>query len=367
MKIALLFLLLSICFVSCNADKHKEQRYHALFDIEKSLSVENKLSFTLNDIAKKINLIPVATNDSCLMENLFIAGTTEDHVISYDKQAVYAIDKTDGAVMPIIKRQGLGPGEYKIIMDVALEGDSLINIYDSGKRGFLQYDFRGKYLGFVKNDSIASFRVMSDGNICATTSPFYNNNEFFIELYDRQWNLIRRGIANDRKDVDFDMYYANDIRLYNDKMLFRDYFGDTIYNVSLQQDTPYIVLSQGKYKMPFDIAADNSARNSLGKDYVQGINYVISSKYCFLRYYLREKAYFDIWHIPTSELLYRRIAAEANPFFGIDVEVSGTTIPVWVDFAKNNCIYCVIEQDFALKIMPSLREDSNPILLEIKL
>jgi hypothetical protein len=365
MKRSLWFLLL-IFLTSCNADKRDGQNDYTLFDIGKSLSVENRLSMTLNDIAKEIRLIPVATNDSCLMESLFIAGTTETHVISYDKQALYEIDKTDGSVRPVIKRQGRGPGEYRFLMDLALAGDSLMYIYDTGKREFLKYDFEGSFLGSLANDSISSFIVMPDGDIAATTS-YYHNNDSFIEVYDRDWNFIRSGIPNDRKDVEFDMLYANGFTRYNGKTLFRDYFGDTIYHVTAQRDIPYLVLSQGRRKIPFEIAADMDIRDRQGVDYIQGIGYTISSEYCFLRYYLREKGYFDIWHIPTSKLLYRNIASAANPVWGIDIGVDGTVIPVWPNFAKDNYIYCVIEHDNARKVMPSLPEGTNPILLEIKL
>lgn len=358
-------LLLSILLVACK--NGKQQSDSVVLDIHRQLFVKKSTLSALNEIAEDVKIIPVETNESCLFDFLAIAGTTDDNIISFDKDAVYSIHKSDGEVTPVLKKKGRGPQEYKVIMDVVLEGDSIINIYDNGKRGFLKYDSQGNFLDFLANDSVGTFRRMPDGNLCIITSPFHNN-DFFTAICDGKWDFIREGVPNDRKDVDFDMFFFNDFRFYNEKMLFRDYFGDTIYHITSEKDTPYIVLSQGQYKMPFDIAADNFKRNDEGYKYIDGINYMISSTYCFLNYYFDKKQYFDIWDLSQAKLIYRNTNSFEKPSYGIPVKLhNGLVVSVWANFAKDNYVYCVIEPTDAVKIIPSLPEDTNPIILEIKL
>ena len=359
-----LFILLFIVLSSCSNNTILKD--HFLLEVGNSISINYDNKLTLNEISDEINIIPVETNDSALFENLFIAGLTENMIISYDKKALYSIDKSNGRVKTVLKKQGQGPQEYTTIFDVVLEADTIIYVYDAGKRGFLKFNFLGEFINFTKKDSISSFRRMADGNFYVCTSPFYNNG-YFTQVYDSHWNLLRNGIINDRKNIKLFMHYLNGLKFYNKKLLFRDFFGDTIYQASLEEDKPYIVLSKGKYKMPVEIASERSKMDEESHKYINHLDYIVVNNYCFLTYYFDNKVYFDIWSLATSNLIYRNIAGSENDFYGIPIKVNDIMLSLWVDYAKDNYIYCVVQPEDAIKIDPLLPTDTNPIIIEIKL
>ena len=354
-------------FLSCNDDKNKTKNY-ALLDIESSITIGNTNNFSLNKIVKEINVIPTETNDSTLLKHMFIAGVIGNEIIFYDKEALYSVNRTNGKVNTILRKQGSGPEEYKYIIDVIIDNDSIVYIYDSGKRGFLKFNINGTFNQFIKNDSIGTFQKIKDDYSVVCYSPFINSNNF-VSIYDEKGNYYRNSIHNNRKDIELDMYYWNRLNKYNDLILFKDFLGDTIYNITAQADLPYIVLNKGKYKIPIEIASNRDKVDKEGHKYVQQESFYISSHYCFFTYYFDRNKYYDIWDMNTSRLLYRNILIyqSRDIRIGTPVKINNQDINVWANFAINNYIYCIVEAEDAIKLIPSLPEDSNPILLEIKL
>lgn len=361
-----IFTILSIFFLSCNNSKQDDHLVYKVIDIGKSLNINVIKKINLNDISQEFNLIPVETNDSTLFKHLFIAGVTKDEIISFDEKVLYSIKKDNGAVKTILNKQGAGPTEYKYIINAILETDSTIHIYDSGKRGFLKYDFLGNFISFFKSDSITAYKRLKNENYYVSYSPFLKTDKH-IGVYDKDWTFLRNGINNNRKDIDFDMSFWNEIKTYNQKLFFKDIFCDTIYHVTTEQDIPYMILSKGKYKVPLEIASSMERSEKEGHNYIISEDYKIASKYCFLTYYYDYNRYYDIWDIETSELIYRNIFNRQKGSPGIPIMINDLIINVWVNYTDNNSIYCIIEADDALKLLPSLPKDTNPILLEVKL
>lgn len=359
------FIPIIVCLSLFSCNNQKNQSDYCIIDLEKSLKANNVKNLSLNDIAEEINITPVKTNDSTLLEYIFIAGVSENRIISYDQNSLYSIDKESGSVNKIITNQGAGPEEYKYIFDVIIENNEVVNIYDTGKRGFLKYDLNGNFQSFTKIDSITTFRRLPDGNFYVCYSPFINSN-YNTGVYSKDWKYIRSGIINNRSGVYCDMYYVNDLRTYNKKLLFKDIFGDTIYNVTTEKDKPYVILSKGRFKAPIEVIASLEKSNKEGDKYIFSENFNIASKYCFVSYYYDKKQYRDIWDIEKSELIYRKRYSN-DESSGISVRVNGIDITVWVNFAVDNYVYCVIKPEDAVKIIPSLSEDTNPIILEVKL
>ena len=129
MKNLLIMPLIFVCFIiSCDNNNRKKSKDYFLLDIENSIYKKPSNKLTINEISNEINIIPVKTNDSTLFDNLFIAGVTDKEIISYEKKALYSIDKKNGAVKTILNNQGTGPEEYKDILDVIIEEDSIIYI-----------------------------------------------------------------------------------------------------------------------------------------------------------------------------------------------------------------------------------------------
>jgi hypothetical protein len=169
----------------------------------------------LNDIAERLHVIPVETNDSALLNFMNIIGETDNKLVLYEASSfgnigyLYTIDKTSGAVNTFVNRQGQGPREYTGIYEAYLEGDTAVSVYDIGKDAFLRYDLQGAYLGTVRKEStITQYRVLPDGNYYAT-HPLYDNPKYYTAVYDKDWKLLRNGLPNDRLGMDYSMMYNN--------------------------------------------------------------------------------------------------------------------------------------------------------------
>jgi hypothetical protein len=359
------YLLIPYCvlLLSCSPQKEKE---YAVIDLGSSLNTDRSNDLSLNDISEKIEIIPVVTTDSTLLQYIFFADVMDDKIIAYDKETLFSINKADGNINKIIDKRGAGPEEYQAIMNVIVD-HNILNLYDPGKRGFLKYDFSGKFIDFFRNDSIATFKPLtSDGNYAVCYSPLFKSDNF-VGIYDKDWNYVRGGVKNDRRDKHLAMLYFNGINTYNGKLFFMDAFGDTLYQMTTEKDIPYLVLNKGKYKMPIETAATLDMLNKEGPKYIELGHFTIASKYCFMFYYYDNKHYYDIWDFENSKLLYRNIVKSERESPGIPVKINNKTIHIWVDYAKNNYIYCIVNPEDALKLIPSLPEDTNPIILEVKL
>ncbi len=364
MRLVIIFILIIFNF-SCTSEKKINVDYVVL-DIESTINNKKKNSLKFNNIVKKTKLIPVETTDSTLFKYLFIADIIKDKIISFDKEAIYSINKESGNVKKIINNNGAGPREYKFIIDVVVEDDSIIFVYDTGKRGFLKYDFKGNFIQFIKNDSISTFEIMKNGNYCVCFSPFINS-DYHTAIYDKNWNLISENIVNQRRNIETDMFYWNSIQKYNDELMFKDFFSDTIHQIKGKDYSPFIVLSKGKYKLPLEIGKNIMEKGREANNYIQQESYASVSNYCFLSYILNNSKYYDVWNIEESALIFRNIVNSNEDIKGIPIVINDVQIGIWSDYAKDNMLYSVINPEDALKIMPKLPEDTNPIILEIEL
>ncbi|MDR3245651.1 MAG: hypothetical protein LBT50_04390 [Prevotellaceae bacterium] len=64
--------------------------------------------------------------------------------------------------------------------------------------------------------------------------------------------------------------------------------------------------------------------------------------------------HYEIWDIKTSSLIYCNTAKNELDKRGFSVTVNGKELYVWPKFVANDYIYCPIEADKALKLMPEL-------------
>jgi hypothetical protein len=363
-SLLIIYVLGFVCFTSCN---HTEKSPHIVIDLENTITKKGSDELKLNDISEKIRLIPIETNDSTLLSAVhIIAGTTEERVIIYDKQTVYFINKEDGKVLSTINRYGEGPEEYGLIMDVCLDKQkNTLYIYDPTKKSAKEYTVSGEFVKSIKNDSIGIFRILNDGHF-AVSFPPYLNKDFALGIYDNSWNLLRKGIPK-KKDRNFAMLYFDNIVEFNNEYYYKLTFSDTLYRISLEFDEPYLIVSKGKYKLPEELAASLSELDKHGDKYVQQDYGYLISNYYFQTYYYDRKAYYEIWNTENSALIYKSTYGQEGGIKGIPIVIEGKEICVWPGYVSGDFLYCFIEDEDAVSLVPSLPSDTNPIILEVKI
>ena len=368
-KTSIIFAMVFMVLFSC---KKEEKTKCIVIDIANTINTKELKQFSLDDIAQEIRLIPIETTDSILFGNVFIVGVTEEYIVVCEgtfgvEPAVYFINKTNGKVSSIINRYGRGPGEYIRIAFVSLnKRDETIYLSDLTKTN--EYTFDGKLVNSFQNDSIGMLRMLKDGNF-AVSYRWTNtaNTEFALGIYDSSWNLKRKGMPKAEKNIKFDMIYTDGTIEFNDECFYRLAHSDTLYRITSEFDEPYLVYAKGKYRLPIEIKASREKTKKEGYRYIRDDSGMLISKYDFLSFYYNNKLYYDVWNIENSSLMYRSIYSREGGVYGIPITVNEKKIYVWPTFVSKDAIYCTIEGEDAINLIPSLLEDSNPVILEIRL
>jgi hypothetical protein len=335
-----------------------------VIDLENTVNNQGQNTLTLNDISESIRIIPTETNDSVLFPVITITGEIEGRLITYTKEAVYSIDKETGKVSCMLKKQGEGPGEYSNIFDIVIdEPKNVFHIYSiAGKISI--YDFNGNFVKSIKNDSIGMFAILDDGNFAVSYPP--SNTSCALGIYDTSWNLKRTSIP--RKKRKMAMHTYSSVSKFNNEYFYRDALEDTLYKITSETETPYLVIHKGKYVMPDEVFADFARYKKERGNYIINDYGILISGYFFISYYYDSKQFYEIWDITNSEQIYKReCSREKSDIIGIPVTVGDVTIATWPRYVSGNTMYCVVEADDAIKLIPTLPEDTNPVILEVKI
>lgn len=362
-NILIIYLLIFIGLVAC---RNQEKTPYIIIDLENSINNDESASITLDNIAELVRIIPTETNDSTLLSHIGIAGVTKNHIIVYDKNSVCFINKEDGKISSRFSKQGRGPGEYEIILNTTInERDSIIYLFDPALRNLNIYAFNGNFIKSVQNDSIGGHRELDDGHFAVCFSP-YSKTDKSLGIYDKSWNLKRTGIPR-MKDQKFAIYPFDVIDKFNGKYYYRAAFSDTVYQITSEHENPYLLISKGKYKIPTEIIASLDKMNKEGYKYVWEDYGLLAAKYFFYTYLYNRKLYRDIWDTETCSLLYRSEYGSGRGIDGIPISIKGIQMNVWPNYVSDDVLYCVIGAEDARRIIPSLPEDTNPVILEFKM
>jgi hypothetical protein len=364
------FMLISTCVIVGSCTNKSLDCY--VLELDSELYADNKSIF-LNDLAESIRVIPVQTTDSTLFQQMYVVGELNNKLIAYEsgsKGYAYWIDKATGAADIFLNIHGEGPTEYGSMFHLVLEGDTAVLFTDLQKYGFARYNLRGEFLDFTPLDSLSNYHKLPDGNYYATY-PLYLKTPSYTAVYGKDWNFLRRGVYNDRREMEYNRNILNnDLRIFNGRLLYKEPFGDTIFQVTTEQDRPYLIMKKGAYKLPPEMMADFQKAQNGGYKYIKEQDYHIVGRYYFLYFFYFRRRHFDIWDMETGELLYRQMADRIDAPTGIPIIVNDIEIQVWPEYTpriENNTIYCQIKPDDVLKLYPSAPEDTNRMILEVKL
>ncbi|MEA1877266.1 MAG: 6-bladed beta-propeller [Bacteroidota bacterium] len=103
----------------------------------------------MSELMKSVRLIPLETNNDCLMSHIFQLEFHNDMIFIIDfptKNGVLVFDK-EGRFLRSIGREGKGPGEYTDMASFSiLTGANRIYLNDRGARKTSEYDLDGNFI-----------------------------------------------------------------------------------------------------------------------------------------------------------------------------------------------------------------------------
>ena len=354
-----------LLFLCCSCNNGAKKPPYIVIDLAGNIG-ETIETAVLNDFFDITQITPLETSTDFLLSHVIFIDANMAELVLNDKNGVYFVDKNSGRMLSKVDRKGNGPGEYTQIFDVNIDSDGNVVIFDSGKKTRISYTREGDFLTSMQKDSIGLVRQLDNNEYIVNYTPNVKS-AYSIGIYDNDWNLLRQGVLNDTV-TEYRMLYYDALEKYNGKYFYRQSpLGDTIYRLTREMDEPYIIINKGHYKTPANIYNDLNVLNRESSKYITQDLGRLVDKYFFIRYYYDNKCYSDIWDITECKLLYRGVVSSDGGVYGIPLMINGQKIDVWPSFVNNDFIYVKIDPENAMKFMPNISEDDNPVIVELKL
>lgn len=357
------FLLLLL--VGCG--KRQPSQQCPVLDFESSIArtTGNRADFTLNTLAEAIEVVPIQTLENCLMAQPRICWAADTILILKDRGNIYQLNSTTGEIRTKIAKQGKGPGEYLMVGDVVCDPLSgKIYVCDLAHK-MNTYDMDGRFLSSVSLDFVGGFNQLPDGNFVITYYPSAERTQC-VGIYDSLWHPIAGFISvRDQSQQNLNGFISVEtINRYNNDCYYKSALGDTLYHISSSNLTPILVLNQGSLRLPAEIANDVSRKRERAKHLFGEYGY-LSENYYFTSYYYNNRKYYDIWDIYTATLIYRNVQGSPDEPEGVELTVDGKRVRIWPKYIADETLYGIVEPES--EIVSGLSEDSNPILVKVKL
>ncbi len=358
-------LLMALLFSMCTSPKQKVGEGLPTLDVADALNAALPDTFTWNSITKNVRMIPLKT-EKLIGRNPVVKYFSEDLIIVSDN-ATYSVFVFDGEGREKVSFSHYGPGPKEYISMTRInynEKDSLILLYDAGKKNLLRFDLEGKFVD-VKSADVGGIilQIDSEGNM------FSLNREGKSLV--TAWNDDLQVLA---EYLPFDTLYNDAQRLScqmlagkgtaSDTFRFLPVLGDTVYSVTKEGINPVCVLDRSGYKCSSD-ELNKMIDVQDSDDYMNGeLLYSFSS---YFYYIVRSVA--QLWNVHTGELLAwdkrEIIGPNFKYIFGFRyVFPSGHEIREWAfDYVYKNSGVFILQADECLDDVEGLTADDNPVLL----
>jgi hypothetical protein len=339
-------------------------------DLSSGIEVEKGTIPSLNNITDEYCLYPLQTSDSVLLSdisNIQIKLVTENDIWMSDNAVIYKFEKKTGKCLSKIDKRGDGPEEYISISDFIVDTvENIVLVYDGNKKRINTYDFNGNYKESVPNDFIGSFASLNDSTFIVSYSPLSGHN-YHVGFYDRKWNLVcnlmprNDSIQTNSRLVSFD-------RLMNlrGQWGIAVPFNDTVYRIDENKSEPDFIISKGHLKISEQIVTDISRKKERA-GYIFGEYGFLSASYYFSFYMYQNKIYHDVWDINSRSLLCRNTRSSIEEKEGLLFIIEGKEVYLKPKFVSGNYLYNVIPSYEMMDVIPSLQNDDNPVVVELKL
>ncbi len=191
----------------------------------------------LNDIGEDVEIIPLATADSCLIGKIVKIVEYQDKLFIQDRdqKTIFIFDHKHGSFINKISRIGNGPEEYLHIEDFAINPyTNHIEMIDG--RNLRSYDFSGNFINLLRITDDKNIRAVN--RIAVVDSTLYAFLTLFDEYGARLYSGKSRSFIKEqnlvpawtRKKIPFQT--ANPFYRKNNEINYYEGFSNKIYQIS---------------------------------------------------------------------------------------------------------------------------------------
>lgn len=275
-------LIASLMLGSCSAKRTDvgnasgQQEGLPLIDLAEGIGL-NSQDLLLSDASSSIRIIPLETNESCVIssiKNVFLAG--EDIIIQDAGFRLLRFD-AQGHFLNSIGSRGQGPGEYTFIFNTFIDASKKLVYAVTTLNGIYVYDFNGRFLksypDFVPDNiftqSQCSFYLSGDdlfieqhGQLMrktesqkglwslATVDSLYNFDKLFFNPAHKGFENEISALTVSGLDVNNWNENAPSVNIYGTDLFLKYPDVDTVYQYNINEEifTPLYSLNLGKYK-----------------------------------------------------------------------------------------------------------------------
>ncbi|KYG78784.1 6-bladed beta-propeller [Roseivirga echinicomitans] len=308
-------LLVAAFFTACGSQKESitEEKNQTNDEFKViSLSIESEKR-KLSDMIESIEIMGLEETDEGLLSGVYGLSEVKGRIIfpsgSEGNVFVYS---DQGKFISTFNRQGDGPEEYGRIQHLWIKKDTLF-IHDGQRGNINKYDFEGKYLGQIKPSiKPTHYYPYHDGYVGDMNGrPINDSLKFNVVFYDDQLKMT--GMKNPYKNViPFPIVTTvNSLAPYNDDLLYREIFSDTVFLIQDNTVKPLLKLDFGTEYLWNDeeMRADGQkAMNSIEKS---GLVWIFNSKVGNSKIYMNFNTSF-------SEAFWLLIDRNSESYYQID-------------------------------------------------
>ena len=238
-KISYVFLLL-LCLSAC-----KRGTVEVNYPVLKASLKETKVS--MNDLFSKVEVVPLETNDSCLLVRPYKVLQWDDYygVFDFNIPSLFVYD-SEGKFIRRIGRRGQGPGEFTYIYSVLRDDDTGVFYMLSPFSELFSYSADGTFRERVKLPQKFNYWSFEDyGDYWVTWSHPVNDEDPGISI-----------ISKETLECVHHLWYGNPEVCVLLKALYK--YGDDVYfNTPMNRNIYKITKDSMKVAYAWDFGADN--------------------------------------------------------------------------------------------------------------
>ncbi len=311
-----IYCITAIFFSGCETEPSSGDVIY--IDLQQSLNQHN-----IEDLAASIHLVPLETNDSCLIKQIGKVRVEDNgyYIYDYNDSPIKRFSK-EGCLISEIGKKGQGPGEFIQITDFFVQKDTVNILAWSGNKKWIRMQNNNTFL--YETDMsfpLDEFHPMNDscyflhvgngtiGNTGRMNSYLYSIDKDF-QIKEKRYPKTYPYGSN--------YYYCAQTHFFResgDAVLYRRDFNDTIYSITASLEiTPKYKLDFGKKWYSQKALKDNSGKGTLEierefdkKQYPKFI-YFAESNHHLMVTYTRNEQNSDIDYVSvyarTSGLIY---------------------------------------------------------------
>ena len=247
----------------------------SIFNIPLKTAYEKQEIITSKDFVQSFTYVKLETSPQCIVGANPRIDLTNDEIILTDRDHCFVFDKSSGSFIREIGHIGRDPEGYKTTTQAFFNRNTKMFYFLGWKNDFIKYSIDGKCLGSVSipnyNSSDLTFtpeqytylnekyivcNLFNTNGIQPKLLMIFDENGKEIKSIPNRNIMKEHDISIKTKDIEF--------CIQEHKLLYYEIYNDTVFHLTLDKTTPYIIWDRGKYKTAREkVVAGITPRNLL--------------------------------------------------------------------------------------------------------